>query len=398
MDHRLSVVFDRTNKKPDDAAGYLATPMVVTQIAGPSNGGGKISVAGHAPLRAATADPTGDALAPYSGSSATPTPVNVPAGDFTGAEIGPDAKTNGFTVKLHLADLSAAALASGAGNGSLVWIWRFTNGWQDAAAVASWSSANGWSYGYDDFTVDSGTCGGQGGDKCEIYPGATPIQGSVDQKAGTITLVVPKSVLHPLTGGNDEHGRPKQGSASVGSRFYDGTAFSFQNDSPVPSTQSWMTQLDNTPAFDFLLGGTPPTVTDVGRYRLVISRFAVSPGRDLQPQAGDAAACRCPTRTATTSRALSSTSSASRPDQIAPLKEVKTGDGGWASVKLQPLAAVPSEGWAPRALPPCAVTGQTSAVSARRLISIAVRPGRHVQREALEGDQGHRGDRFPTSS
>jgi len=57
---------------------------------------------------------------------------------------------------------------------------------------------------------------------------------------------------NPL-GANDQYGRPTQTAANVGSRFYDGTAFSFQNASPDPSTQGWMTQLDNTPAFDFLL-------------------------------------------------------------------------------------------------------------------------------------------------
>ena len=51
----------------------------------------------------------------------------------------------------------------------------------------------------------------------------------------------------------DAYGRPTQATAKAGARFYDGTAFSFENASPDPSTQSWMTQLDNTPAFDFLL-------------------------------------------------------------------------------------------------------------------------------------------------
>ena len=63
---------------------------------------------------------------------------------------------------------------------------------------------------------------------------------------------VPRSVKDPL-GANDQYGRPTQTVAKAGSRFYDGTAFSFQNTSADPSTQSWMTQLDNTPAFDFLL-------------------------------------------------------------------------------------------------------------------------------------------------
>jgi hypothetical protein len=38
-----------------------------------------------------------------------------------------------------------------------------------------------------------------------------------------------------------------------GTRLYDGTAFTFVNDSPVPETQSWMQQVDNAPAFDFTL-------------------------------------------------------------------------------------------------------------------------------------------------
>jgi hypothetical protein len=257
VDGRLSVVFDRTNKKPDDTGGYVATPLVVTQIAGPSNGGGTVSVSGRDVVRSSTADPAGDALAPYSSLGTTPSPANVAAGDFTGASIGPDAATQGFTVTLHVADLSNAALAQAAGTGSLVWIWRFTNGWQDTAAVAKWSQATGFSFGYDPYTTDPGTCGGSGpGGKCEIYPGATPIAGSVDQAAGTITLTVPATVLHPLAG-TDGDGRPTQGAAAVGSRFYDGTAFSFENASADPGTQGWMTQLDNTPAFDFLLPAVP---------------------------------------------------------------------------------------------------------------------------------------------
>src|SRR5579872_2410886 len=254
-DGRLSVVFNRTNKKPDDTAGYVATPLVTTQIAGPSNGGGTVTVAGRDVLRTSTGDPTGDALAPYSQLGATPSPVNQPAGDFTGAAISPDAATNGFTVTLHVADLSNAALASAAGAGSLVWIWRFTNGWQDAAAVAKWSPAAGFSYGFDGYTTDTASCGPG---KCEIYPGATPIAGAVDQAAGTITLTVPASLLLAL-GPLDGNGRPTQVAATVGSRFYDGTAFSFENASADPGTQGWMTQLDNTPAFDFLLPAVPAT-------------------------------------------------------------------------------------------------------------------------------------------
>jgi hypothetical protein len=259
---KLSVVFDRGNKKPDDASGYVATPMVVTQIGGPSNGSGTVA-AGDPVVRSSAADPTGDALANYSLTAVgteppAPPTANVPAADLTGAAVSADGATNGFTVTLHAADLSAAALQQAlttSGASSLDFVWRFTNGWQDSGASASWSPAGGWTYGFDDYTNGSASCGSSGG-KCVIWPQATSIAGSVDATAGTITLVVPASLLHPLAG-TDRYGRPTQGAATAGSRFYDGTAFAFANTQPAPSSaMSWMVQLDNTPAFDFLLPAT----------------------------------------------------------------------------------------------------------------------------------------------
>jgi hypothetical protein len=379
-DGRLSVVFNRTNKKPDDAAGYVATPMVVTQVAGPSNGGGTVTVAGHEPLRNSTADPKGDALYPYSSIGSSPAPVNQPAADFTGAEIGPDAKTNGFTVTLHLADLSDAALASAAGNGSLVWIWRFTNGWQDAAAVASWSASGGFTFGYDDYTTDSGTCGGSGpGDKCQIYPGATPIQGSVDKATGTIKLVVPKSVLHPLTG-TDTHGRPAQGPATPTSRFYDGTAFSFKNDSPQPSAQSWMTQLDNTPAFDFLLNGDVPPVTNVGSYRLVISRLGFAPGAITSSKPVRMRVQITDTNGDIVKGALVYVRGVPA-NEIAPLPEHKTDANGWATFSLAPIHGLEKH---PGLLPlfiRARIKGQPllGGASNERLVAIRIKPGETVK-------------------
>jgi hypothetical protein len=84
-----------------------------------------------------------------------------------------------------------------------------------------------------------------------IWPQATPIQGAVDTTAGTITLTVPGSLLHPLSG-TDSYGRPLQGTPSESSTYQDGAAFSFANTQPKPSTtMGWMEQLDNTPAFNF---------------------------------------------------------------------------------------------------------------------------------------------------
>jgi hypothetical protein len=255
---KLSVVFDRGNKKPDDAAGYVATPMVVTQNGGPSNGGSTLT--GPATVRSSAADPTGDALANYSLTGVGVAPpalpdTNEPAADFTGVGIGSDPASGGFKVTMRVADLSTGSLQkvlTDAAATSVDYVWRFSNGWQDAGASASWNPATGWSFGFDDYTTASAQCASSG-TKCVIWPQATSITGSVDLAAGTITLTVPKSLLHPLAA-PDQYGRPTQGAAASGSRFQDGSAFSFANTQAAPSAaMTWMEQLDNTPAFDFVL-------------------------------------------------------------------------------------------------------------------------------------------------
>ena len=91
------------------------------------------------------------------------------------------------------------------------------------------------------------------GDKCLLYPQSQPIQGSADPLTGTITLVVPASVLKQLSG-TDAAGRPVEQPAAAGARFYDGTAFSFANTtSPAQAAQSFLYTLDSTPAMDFTL-------------------------------------------------------------------------------------------------------------------------------------------------
>jgi hypothetical protein len=184
-----------------------------------------------------------------------PPSTNEPAADLTGAAISSDPTTGGFTVTLHVSDLSTTGLTkvlTDAGAASVDYVWRFTNGLQDAGASASWNPATGWTFGFDDYTTGSVQCGSDAG-KCVIWPQATAIKGAVDSSAGTITLVVPASVLHPLTG-TDQYGRPTQGAATTGARFFDGSAFTFANTQAVPSpSMSWLEQLDNTPAMDFLL-------------------------------------------------------------------------------------------------------------------------------------------------
>src|SRR5207248_7150489 len=62
---KLSVVFNFDNKKPDDELGQVATPMVVTQTGGPSNGGGTVSPDTRPVVRADPADPARRAIAEY---------------------------------------------------------------------------------------------------------------------------------------------------------------------------------------------------------------------------------------------------------------------------------------------------------------------------------------------
>src|SRR5919201_2222716 len=275
---KLGVVFNRTNKLPNESLGHIASPTVVTQTAGPSNGGGTLGTSPAVPVvRTSSSDPTGDALSSYSTlGPVTPPTTNEPAGDFTSVSVGPEldlldnstVANGGFTVTMKVADLSTTALATTAArtsSQSLLWVFHFTNGYQDAAASARWNAATGFSFGFNDYTTGSGPCesGTSANEKCVVFPGDQPIQGDVNQSTGTIRLSVPRMLLHAL-GPDDANGRPTQVNATPGARFYDASAFSMGNTlSPLQTLQSWMYPLDNTPAMDFLLaagaggGGTP---------------------------------------------------------------------------------------------------------------------------------------------
>jgi len=263
---KLSVVFNRTNKKPDESQGHVASVTVGTQNGGPSNGGGVVN--GHPVVADSVTDTTHDALSNYSLTSLGPPPPPPPtrnesAGDFTKVAITPDPGSNGFNVTMTLANLSPAALMSAltdAQGQSLQWAWRFTNGFTDSAASASWSPTSGWQFGYDDYTTGGTPCStatGTASEKCQVYPQAKPVFGRVNVAAGTITLTVPRAYLRQL-GPSDAAGRPTETAAGNGARFYDGTAFSFVNTfSVTQSQQTFLATLDNTPAFDFLLPAAP---------------------------------------------------------------------------------------------------------------------------------------------
>jgi hypothetical protein len=260
----LGIVYVRANKKPGEAEGHIATPMVTRQISGPSNGGGKIHVRGHAIVRRSSRDPLGDALSNYSNFGASPATQNEKAGDFKHVSItkainpknGKRSKDGGFTVKMKLSDLSDGALQNAmvdTQGKSLLWIWRFTNGHQDAGASARYNPAQGFTFGFNDYTLPpKGECGPSDSDKCVVFPGDQPIDGKVNQKKGVITLTVPLKYLKRLKGSEADGQRPTEGKARPGSRLYDGAAYSTANvASPFQQVQSFMYPLDNTAPMDF---------------------------------------------------------------------------------------------------------------------------------------------------
>lgn len=268
----LGVVFNRTNKKPDEAVGRIASPMFVIQTAGPSNGGGTIGPPSRAVVRTSSTDLPGDAISAYSVLLPTPAPAqtNEPAGDFLSASVGPEIDlvdgtpiaNGGFTVTLKVASLSTTELTNTltrTASQSLLWIWRFSNGYQDVAAAARWNPVQGFTFGYNDFTTGATPCaaagpGSSASEKCILYPGGQPVQGDVDQVTGTIRLNVPRFLLRALSGPSGNGQRPAEVAAQAGSRFYDGTAFSLGNPlSPLQVLQTFLYPLDNTPAMDFLL-------------------------------------------------------------------------------------------------------------------------------------------------
>jgi hypothetical protein len=274
VDGRIYVTYNRSNKKPDEDLGHIATPMVATQIAGPSMNLGTISVADRQPLRTSSTDQAGDALSSYSWINAVPPPTaNEPAGDFESVSIGPEldlldntpVANGGFTATIEVADLSTTALLATMArtqSQSLLWVLRFTNGYQDAAAAARWNPVQGFTFGYNDFTTGSAPCESTGPvttEKCILYPGDQPIEGDFDQTTGTIRLSVPRFLLRALEGPTGPGERPNEVAAGVGSRFYDATMFSLGNTvSAIQRVQSFLYPLDNTPAFDFVLPEGPP--------------------------------------------------------------------------------------------------------------------------------------------
>lgn len=95
---------------------------------------------------------------------------------------------------------------------------RFANGYQDSAVSARRNPVQEFTLGWNDYTTGGSPClstVNAQGEKCVVFPGATPIIGKADQLTGTGTVTVPASLLLQLSG-TDTDGRPLEQPAVKG--------------------------------------------------------------------------------------------------------------------------------------------------------------------------------------
>jgi hypothetical protein len=287
-DGHIHVVFNQSNKVPGAAAGRIAIVTYVKQIAGPSlyaavDAGdanrGEVGPAYPDPrpvVRDSSADRTGDAQFPF--SQFVPQPparINMEALDVNGLSITPSCMTGleagAFDIDLNLGDISDAALAealvtqttTGSPASSLLWVVRWFSGTDPYSAVAKWSPAEGFTFGFNALRLDTST------GRLEVYPGDQPIVSGARVNNTTIRMTVQPSMFQSLVLPKQPDGDPIIRAAVVGDRIYDVTAFTFGNQSPVPEEQTYLNQGDSTAPFDHVLQPTTPefcapTVVTVG--------------------------------------------------------------------------------------------------------------------------------------
>lgn len=266
----LDVVFNRSGKKPGDgssSSGPITATSFARQIDGPSNGGGTVARNGRQVLRQSSADPTGDAYGGFSGLVAPTTRTQLAALDLTSVSVDParDVKTRqaleggGFTVTMRVKDLSDAALAdalSRTGGQSLVWMFYYWDGYTPHAAAATWDGSS-FSFGTSGAT-EAGNCATPPEATvfigCDEYTLATPLDGQVDQAAGTIAITLPLSMLTSLANVPPPARSPAQVAARAGDRIYSAAAYTFVNLTGASQDVSQsLLPVDNTAAMDFVI-------------------------------------------------------------------------------------------------------------------------------------------------
>jgi hypothetical protein len=267
---RLHIVYGSAAKKPTDVTGHISTATVVTQETGPSLLGGKLKARRPA-VRNTSTDKSGDALAPYSNLYITPTRVNQGPLDVQRVDVSPEinltngkaVSNGGVTVTIKVKDLSDGALQQAlvdTKSQSLVWLFRFLNGFQPAGATMAWSPAAGFTFGFDDFTARSTESGQYDptAEKIIVWPQAKAITGKVNQDSGLIQMSIPRSYLQWLTGSTGRNQVPSIKGAKSGSKFYDATVWTMGNMfTAVQARQSYLYPVDASPSMDFVVGKGP---------------------------------------------------------------------------------------------------------------------------------------------
>ena len=184
----------------------------------------------------------------------------MPAADLRSVTVGREVDlatgkavpNGGFTVTFKVADLSAAALQQAVtsnANRSLIYLFRYVDGYQASAVGAYYDPVNGFRFGHSGYTKTPANPGGA----VLTYPGDTALQGKVDQATGTIRVVVPRSLLVELAGSQGPDSRPVEQKAVRGSRFYDGTGYVLMNPLPDAKQHTYLDPADMAASFDFLL-------------------------------------------------------------------------------------------------------------------------------------------------
>ena len=261
---RLVIVYSQAAKVPGAATGNLSTPAVLVQRAGPSNLGTTLT-AGAKTLRTGSPDPAGDAFPAYTSGTALlgspdvqlPSP-EVPAADLRDVSVdrqvdlatGKTVQDGGFTVTLKVADLSDAALRQAVtsnANRSLVYLFRYVDGYQSSAVAAYYDPIKGFRFGHSGYSRTAVNPGGS----VLTYPGSTPVQGKVDKATGTIRISVPRSLLVELAGSQGPDQRPVEQKVRKGSRIYDATGYVLMSPSLDAQQHTYLDPTDMAASFDF---------------------------------------------------------------------------------------------------------------------------------------------------
>ena len=125
----------------------------------------------------------------------------------------------------------------------------------------AWNPVAGFTFGFDDFTTRSTESGQYDptAEKIIVWPQAKPIPGKVNQDAGIIQFSIPRSYLMAQVGGTGKGQVPDVKGAKTGSKFFDATVWTMGNMfTPVQARQSYLYQVDQTAAMDFVLGKGKP--------------------------------------------------------------------------------------------------------------------------------------------